>query len=107
LKIATLLLQLRILRLGLLQDGDVNVGILPEGEEILIRRLGFDSVTGDGIRTGELKAGERAQQKVLYDSGMIEELLELCGSRGAILLGQIGQAANVWGIHGASGWRAP
>ena len=30
------LLQLRVLRLGLLQDGDVGVGVFPEGEEILV-----------------------------------------------------------------------
>jgi len=29
-------LQLRVLRLGLLQDGDVGVGVLPEGEEVLV-----------------------------------------------------------------------
>jgi hypothetical protein len=29
------LLQLRVLRLGLLQDGDVGVGVSPQGEEIL------------------------------------------------------------------------
>jgi hypothetical protein len=30
------LLQLRVLRLRLFQDGDVGVGIFPEGEEVLI-----------------------------------------------------------------------
>ena len=35
----TKLLQLGVLGLGLLQDGDVWVGIFPEGEEI----YGFDS----------------------------------------------------------------
>jgi len=29
-------LQLRVLCLGLLQDGDVGVGIFPEGEEVLV-----------------------------------------------------------------------
>ena len=29
-------LQLRVLRLGLLQDGDVGVGVFPEGEEVLM-----------------------------------------------------------------------
>jgi hypothetical protein len=32
------LLQLRVLRFGLLQDGDVGVGVLPERKKILIRR---------------------------------------------------------------------
>jgi hypothetical protein len=30
------LLQLRVLRLGLLQDGDVGVGVFPEGEEVFV-----------------------------------------------------------------------
>ena len=29
-------LQLRILRLGLLQDGDVGIGVFPECEEVLV-----------------------------------------------------------------------
>jgi hypothetical protein len=35
-KNATLLLQLRVLGLGFLQDGDVGVGIFPEREEIFV-----------------------------------------------------------------------
>jgi hypothetical protein len=31
--------------------------------------------------------GERAEQEVLHDSGMIEELLEFGGCSGTILLG--------------------
>jgi hypothetical protein len=34
------LLQLRVLRLGLLEDGDVGVGVLPEGEEVVIGGAG-------------------------------------------------------------------
>ena len=30
------LLQLRVVRLGFFQDGDVGVGVFPEGEEVLI-----------------------------------------------------------------------
>ena len=33
------LLQVRVLRLGLLQDGDVGVGVLPEGKEVLVGSL--------------------------------------------------------------------
>jgi hypothetical protein len=35
-KIDTLLLQLRVLGLGFLEDGDVGVGVFPEGEEIFV-----------------------------------------------------------------------
>ena len=43
------LFQLRVLRLGFLQDGDVGVGVSPESKEILIRRLGFGGVARHGI----------------------------------------------------------
>jgi len=36
-----LLLQLRELRLGFLQDGDVGIGVFPEGEEILVGSFRF------------------------------------------------------------------
>jgi hypothetical protein len=39
------LLQLRVLRLGLLQDGDVGVGIFPKGKKVLIRDARFREVT--------------------------------------------------------------
>jgi hypothetical protein len=34
-------LQLRVLRLGFVQDGDVEVGISPEGEEIFVGGAGL------------------------------------------------------------------
>ena len=55
------LLQLRILRLGLLQDGDVGVGVFPEGEEVLVSRERSDaggigvSPSNAGILTPSLK----------------------------------------------------
>jgi|SRR6516162_8583939 hypothetical protein len=44
-----ILLQLRILRFGLLQDGNVGVGLLPEGEEILISGFCFGDVALHGF----------------------------------------------------------
>jgi hypothetical protein len=34
-------LQLRVLRLGFVQDGDVEVGISPEGEEVFVGGAGL------------------------------------------------------------------
>src|ERR1700687_3424871 len=67
------LLQLRVLRLGFLQDGDVGVGVFPERQEILVSGLCFGGFAGDGISTGQLETGERAEQEVLHDSGMVEK----------------------------------
>ena len=41
------LLQLRVLRLGFLQDGNVVVGVFPEDEEVLVGTLRFGSVAGE------------------------------------------------------------
>jgi len=46
------LLQLRVLRLGLLQDGDVGVGVFPERQKILIGRLGSGGVALHGRGAG-------------------------------------------------------
>jgi hypothetical protein len=40
------LFQLCVFRLGFLQDGDVGVGVFPEGEEILVGGAGF----GEGVK---------------------------------------------------------
>jgi hypothetical protein len=42
---ASRLFQLCVFRLGILQDGDVGVGVFPEREEILIGGAGFGRVT--------------------------------------------------------------
>src|ERR1700740_1434372 len=52
-----LLPQLRVLLFGFFQDGDVGVGVFPEGEEILVGGLGFGRVAGDGVCAGKLETG--------------------------------------------------
>src|ERR1022692_4492363 len=54
----SLLLQLRVLCLGLLQDGDVRVSIFPEGEEIFICCLGFGGVALQGVGATDLEMRE-------------------------------------------------
>ena len=49
------LLQLRVLRLCFLQDGDVGVGVLPEGEEIFVSGAGFGGITCYRVGATELK----------------------------------------------------
>ena len=45
------LLQLRVLRLGFLQDGDVGVGVFPESEEVFV---GGESAYAGSIGIGAL-----------------------------------------------------
>jgi hypothetical protein len=46
------------LGLGLLQDGDVGVGVFPEGEEVLVGCAGSGSVALHGESATELKMGK-------------------------------------------------
>ena len=54
---APLLLQLRVLRLGLLQDGDVGIGILPESEKFLVGFAGSPCIAAPRKGTPELQMG--------------------------------------------------
>ena len=54
------LLQLRVLRLGLLQNGDVGVGVFPEGEEVVVGDFCLGGVALQHIRATEAKMGKRA-----------------------------------------------
>ena len=56
------LLQLDVLRLGLLQDGDVGVGVFPEGEEILIGGLCLGGVALHRISATQLEMCEGADR---------------------------------------------
>ena len=98
-------MQLRILRLRLLQDGNVRISILPQREEILIRRAGFGSVALQLVSAGEAETGQRSPRKVGhrhpafpgYDSGKSSALnivpvlfcLQSLYSAGAEITGQV------------------
>ena len=55
------LLQLRVLRLGFFQDGDVGVGVFPEGEEILIGFSGFRRVASEHGAARQPQVGKRVE----------------------------------------------
>ena len=57
--------------------GDVGVGVLPEGEEILIGRSRLDVVTLQCVSATELKACQRTQRAIHGDAAVVQELLEL------------------------------
>jgi hypothetical protein len=54
---AARLLQPCVLRLGLLQDGDVGVSVFPEGEEVLVHNFRLRSVTYQRVGASELDMG--------------------------------------------------
>src|SRR5205809_774635 len=89
------LLQLRVLRLGLLQDGDVGVGVFPEREKTLIGGTRLCGISLHGICPGEAELGERRQREIQHDTAMIEKLLELSGCRCAVVRRQLSHASQV------------
>ena len=88
-------LQLPVLRLGMLQDGDVGVGVFPEGEEVLILGSGLHRIAGEGVGTGEAETSEGTSRKVDDDAATVNHFLELDGSGGAVVGCQVGLAANI------------
>ena len=72
------LLQFRVLGLGLLQDGDVGVGVLPQGQKILIRGASLGSVSLQYVRAPELQMSQRPNGFVEHNSAMVEDFLKLC-----------------------------
>src|SRR6202040_227174 len=103
--IARSLLQLRVLRFGLLQDGDVGVGVFPEGEEIFV---GGECPDAGGIGIGALRSSrlqsvrashsqmrQRSRPAVPDKAAVVENLLKL-GSGGTALSGcQIGLTPHI------------
>ena len=80
---------------GLLQDGDVRVGVFPEGEEILIGSTGFGSVALQNIGTCETKMGESTQRAIRDETAMVEEFLKFPRGLAALLKKQIRLGAQI------------
>src|SRR5438445_4655826 len=95
LEVSEWLLQFRVVRLGLLQDWDVGVGIFPECQEILIRAFCFGHIAVNRVGSSKLKMRERTQRKIQNDTAMIEEFLEFGSGRGAVVGHELGLAAQV------------
>src|ERR1035438_3597094 len=88
------LLQLREFRLGFLQDGDVGVGVFPEGEEVFVGgesasagEVGIRSLRGfrlQGIGSRHSQMRQRSRPAVPDDAAVVENLLKL--GRGSVAL---------------------
>src|SRR5215469_4606492 len=103
------LLQLRVLDFGLLVDGDVGVGVFPEGEEILVSGERSDSggvgigplrssrLQRIGTRNTQMSQGSRPA--VPHDAAVVDDLLKLGGCFLALSSCEVCLAANVGGIE--------
>src|SRR5437868_15325428 len=88
-------LQLCVLRLGLLQDGNVGVGVFPERKEVLIGALCFGCVAVHCVGATKLKLRERTQRKIKHDTAMVQKLLELSRCRLTLTCKQVSLTAQI------------
>jgi len=82
-------LQLRILSFGLLQNGDVGVGVFPEREEIFVGGerpdaggVGIRALRGSrlqGIGTSYSETSQGSRPAVPDDAAVVDDLLKLSG----------------------------
>jgi len=91
------LLQLSVLGFGLLQDGDVGVGVFPEGEEVFVGGLRLGRVTCHRVRTTDLKMSNCSDGFIGHRATMVEDFLKLCGSFVSLVLSQIDIPPNKYG----------
>ena len=102
--------QLGVFGFGLDEDGDAGVGVLPEGEEVLIGAAGVGK-SGGGVGTmgglgfegegaGDLEMGECADGFIEHDAGVIEDFLELRSGGRAIVRGEICLTPNIARVKG-------
>jgi hypothetical protein len=102
-------LQPCVFRLGLLQDGDVGVGVFPEGEEIFVSGERPDA-GGIGIRalrgfrlqrvgTSHSQMRQRSCPAVPDDAAVVKNFLKFGGGFLALSSSEIRLAANVCRIE--------
>src|SRR5882724_313487 len=84
-----------VLGFGLLQDGDVGVGVFPEREEVLVGGAGFGGVAGEGVGASEAQVGQRADDAVQDYAAMVEDFLEFGGGFTSLLGGAVGFGAHI------------
>ena len=83
-------LQLRVLRLGLLEDGDVRVCFFPRSEKILVGFTAFLTIPSRGIGTRKIEFRQWSKHFPVLPSAMSQQFLELGGSLIVFSRGQVG-----------------
>src|ERR1700747_2481229 len=76
--------ELGILGLGLLVDGNVGIGVLPQIQESLVRFPSGGFIAYHLLRAAKLEPGQRSRDVFNGEAWMIDQLLELSCGRPAI-----------------------
>ena len=77
---AARILQLGVFCLGLLQDENVRIGVLPRFQESLVGLLCGGFIAHHLLRAAKLEPGQWAGDKPQGQTRIIDQLLELSGS---------------------------
>ena len=93
------LLQPRILRFGLLEDGDIGIGVFPEGEKILVGGFGFGGVALQGVGAGEAEMRQGTMLVVKNDARVSKDILKIRGGIFAETQAELCESAQVHCIH--------
>ena len=66
-----------VLRPGLSQNGDVGIGVFPEGEEILVRSTRFGRVPVERGGASQAEMRQSTEGKIQHDASVINDFLKL------------------------------
>src|SRR4029077_3021795 len=86
-------------RLWLLQDGDVRVGVFPEGEEFLIFCASLGGVALRCLCSPSFKVSQCSYGFVQDEAGVVEDFLDLGSSQCGLIACQQRLAADIDGIE--------
>ncbi len=78
------LLQLRVLRSGLLQYGDVRIGVFPERKEVLVSSPGFGCIARYRVCAGEAEMRQHAHRFIDYNTAMGTQLVVTMAERAGV-----------------------
>ena len=93
------LLQLGILGFGLLQDGDVGVGVFPECQEVFVGIFRSAPVSRQRVRPAQLQVRQRPDRIAKDDPAVIENFLEFGDGIDVAGRGQTGLTVSVYRIE--------
>lgn len=83
----------------MVEDGEVGVGVLPEGEEGVVGGAGFGGVTGEGVGACETEMGQGADGFVGDHAAPIEDFLKFGGGLRALMSAEKSLASNIDGVE--------
>src|SRR5262249_6360189 len=90
-------LQFGVFSFGLLQDGDVRVGVFPEGEEILISSARMGLVACQGVRARQSQMRQCRDWGIPNNLAMLKDLMKFYGRFFSLARIQVRLPSNVHG----------